>query len=412
MSDLKLKTEFPETSREDWRALAEKGLRGAPFETLISYTQGGVARGPLFDLSDRPEGIGPVMRRGDPHLEGRPWHIGAPVLDQDLSVANQYLLQDLAGGCSAAYINGPSLSRSADVRRLFEGVHTSLAPILFAPGQSGPSLVADQDDFRQATVILGLDPLSEAGDGAKTCPATWRPYVIDTVDIHEKGGTDIRELAIMSARLTEAFRQHGQDFAQAVALHIPVGPDAHLTLCKLRAARRLFAAIAEAFGVSGANAPIISITSLCMMQSEDAWTNMLRTMSAGFGAVTGGADYIILRPFTETPSDRYLGRPTEFAHRVARNQQLLMMEESRLGHVQDPAYGSYFHEKLTHDLAMAAWAEFQSIEERGGITAYDRAGDLDEDLAADVAAAQETPAPILGVTLHPAPDAPKPEVRS
>ena len=125
----------------------------------------------------------------------------------------------------------------------------------------------------------------------------------------------------------------------------------------------------------------------------------------------GGADYLTLRPFTDTPDERRLGDATPFGHRVARNQQLLMMEESHLGQVRDAAFGSYFHERLTEDLAQEAWGTFQTIEAQGGIERFRESGKLDDALAKDVAARTERDAPILGVTLHPSDDVPAPEVR-
>ena len=121
---------------------------------------------------------------------------------------------------------------------------------------------------------------------------------------------------------------------------------------------------------------------------------MLRVMSAGFGAIIGGADYITTRAFTHT-----LGTPTAFGNRIARNMQLMMMEESHLGQVQDAAYGSYFHERMTDQLAHAAWAEFQQIEADGGLEHIDP---FKARIKKTAKAREEKEEPILGVTLHPA----------
>jgi len=130
-----------------------------------------------------------------------------------------------------------------------------------------------------------------------------------------------------------------------------------------------------------------------MMQSTDPWTNMLRIMSAGFGSVIGGADFITTRPFTDA-----IGHATGFGHRIARNMQLMMMEESQLGQVKDAAYGSYFHERMTDSLARAAWTEFQQIESEGGI---DNIEPFKARIKAAAKVRQEKADPILGVTLHP-----------
>jgi len=121
---------------------------------------------------------------------------------------------------------------------------------------------------------------------------------------------------------------------------------------------------------------------------------MLRVMSAGFGAVIGGADFITTRPFTDA-----IGHATGFGHRIARNMQLMMMEESHLGQVKDAAFGSYFHERMTEALALAAWTEFQQIEAEGGI---DNIDPFKARIKATQKAREDKAEPILGVTLHPA----------
>lgn len=122
---------------------------------------------------------------------------------------------------------------------------------------------------------------------------------------------------------------------------------------------------------------------------------MLRIMSAGFGAVVGGADYVTLRPFTDV-----IGGATPFGYRAARNMQLLMMEESHLGTVSDPAHGSYFHEHMSEELAQAAWAKFQTIEASGGVKTYLGSPDYKADTDAAIAAREDRGDPVLGVTLH------------
>lgn len=408
MSEPSLKTDFPTHEREDWRVLAEKGLRGASFDTLISTTEDGLARGPLFDAASRPSEHAPLARTDAPKLHGRTWHVCAPVTDSDLGFANTQLLADLSGGASAVRIASTGISRRADLKRVLEGVHLDLVPVIFAPGCNAAEFALSLDDLTDTYVTLGLDPLSERPD----CPAHWRPFTANPAAIHEAGGTDALELAGFAATMAEAFRRHGADVNEQLSALFAVGPDAHLGIIKLRAARRIFATIAGAFGIDAPCLPIHAITSHRMMQSQDAWSNMLRTTSAGFGASAGGADYVTIRPFTDTPTDRRLGDATPFGYRVARNQQLLMMEESHIGQVRDVAYGSYFHERLTDDLAQAAWDRFQRIETDGGIEAYLASGALKADCDAAQAERAESNAPILGVTLHPSDDVPAPKVRS
>jgi len=155
-----------------------------------------------------------------------------------------------------------------------------------------------------------------------------------------------------------------------------------LTVAKFRAARRIIRRIADVFDLDGTTIPICAVTSLRMMQTEDAWTNLLRVQA------------------------------TAFAHRIARNMQLMMMEESHLGQVSDPALGSYWHENMTDQLAQKAWIAFQNIEASGGWSRYNKSGEFKVDIEKSKANRDLHNAPILGVTLHPAQNIKVPEVRS
>jgi methylmalonyl-CoA mutase len=407
MTEVTLQTNFPDHTREDWEALAEKGLRGADFSTLRSETEDGLPRGPLFDEGARPDTHAPLPRNDAPLLEGRPWHICAPVLDKDAGFANQQILADLRGGASAIVFMGDNLRRKADVKHCLEGVFLDLVPVIFSPGCSAAQFAPGIDDLSNTPVTLGMDPLGERPD----VPKAWRAFTANAAAIHDAGGTDTLELAGFAATVAAAFKRHGPTVHDQMSALFAVSTDAHLNIAKLRAARRIYASIAGAYGVETPSLPIHAITSLRMMQSQDAWTNMLRTMSAGFGAVAGGADYMTVRPFTETSAADRRGNPTPFGYRIARNQQLLMMEESHIGQVRDVAYGSYFHERLTEDLAQAAWVKFQTIEAGGGLLSYLKSGQFKADCDADAADRAARHDPILGVTLHPSLDAPKPEVR-
>jgi methylmalonyl-CoA mutase len=118
------------------------------------------------------------------------------------------------------------------------------------------------------------------------------------------------------------------------------------------------------------------VTSYRMMAKRDPWTNILRTTIACTGAALGGADAIVVLPFTFA-----LGKPDAFARRVARNIQIVCQEESHLGRVTDPAGGSWYVENLTEDMAKRAWEIFQDIEGRGGMFAALQSGYVQEMVA-------------------------------
>ena len=390
---------FPPVTEADWRAAAKELLKRRPLDSLIRETADGIARGPLFHAGNAPGGTA-LPSAEAPLLEGRPWHILAPVRDPELAHANAQLLEDLAGGASAVRIcAGESevpLRRASDLRRLLEGVFTDIIPVGFSPNARSADVAGyamELDELRSAHVYLGLEPLAQ--DTPVNLPDSWRPWTLAPRRSHEAGATEAEELAHLATTLAESCRRHGAEaVARGTIVEIATTQDAHLSIAKLRSARRITSRVLEAFGVKAM--PLFhAVTSKRMMQSTDPWTNLLRVMSAGFGAVVGGADAVLTRPFTDGS-----GLATPFAHRIARNMQLLMMEESDLGRAKDAACGSYWHEAMTEELAQTAWALFQSYEHAGGVEA----------LPANYP--ERETGPIVGVTLHPKPDdVPMPEMR-
>ena len=398
MSDLKLADDFIQASKADWEALVKKGLRGAEFESIGKTTDDGIPRGPLSTADDLPPTIAPLPRAGAPLLEGRPWHITTQVSDPDISYANHQALKDLEGGASALRLSlcerGITLQNKNEMKRLLDQVYTNLVPIIVGPNNKIEN-AALFEDFKDAHIYLGLGPKTDGLEKLATnLPKNWRLLTINAARVHDTGGTEAQELAYFAASAAHAFRRLGKSAAKHMGAELTTNQDGHLSIAKLRAARRIYARIAENFEVYDAPLNLHVVTSTRMMQSTDPWTNMLRVMSAGFGAIIGGADFITTRAFTHT-----LGTPTEFGNRIARNMQLMMMEESHLGQVQDAAYGSYFHERMTDSLAQAAWNEFQTIESEGGLDNIDPFKDR---IKAAAKTRDEKDEPILGVTLHPA----------
>jgi len=157
----------------------------------------------------------------------------------------------------------------------------------------------------------------------------------------------------------------GLDEATALSrVAIGVAADAEYfnLIAKLRAARIVWTKLVGAITDAPVQTRIEARSSRRMLSRLDPWVNMLRLTAAGFGAAAGGADAIVLEPFTQP-----LGRPTPFARRQARNTQLVLMEEAHLGRVADPAAGAWFIETLTDEIARKAWAFFQAIEAAGGL---------------------------------------------
>jgi len=396
--DLAAVPPFPDTTISDWSNLAESFLKGAAFDTLVHRTEDGIIKGPLSTRADISTDIAPYFRKDIPLLDQRDWHISAPVSDPNISFANRQLLEDLNGGASAARItcgvDGVAIRHKNDLKRLLDQVFTDLIPIYLAPHEDG-FVFKLFENYEKSHLNLGLSPrTADLETYTRECPENWKLVTLDAAQIYDRGGTDVQELAYLAASAAYTFRQLGPEPASRhISAELATHQDGHVSIAKLRAARRIYARIAQSFGIENQSLSLHAITAKRMMQKIDPWTNMLRVMSAGFGAVIGGADFITTRPFTQA-----LGNATPFGYRIARNMQLLMMEESRLGQVKDAAFGSYHHERLTDALAQKAWAEFQQIEGEGG---FENLAPFNARIDQAIAARQDQDHPILGVNLHP-----------
>jgi methylmalonyl-CoA mutase len=162
-----------------------------------------------------------------------------------------------------------------------------------------------------------------------------------------------------------------------VLFRLAADADQFLTMAKFRALRKLWARVEAACGLAPEPAFVAAETAWRMMTQRDPWVNLLRTTMAVFAAGLGGANAITVLPFTLAR-----GLPDRFARRLARNTQLILLEESNLAKVTDPAAGSGGMEDLTDQLCGAAWTLFQEIEAAGGAAAALEQGVIQRKVAA------------------------------
>jgi methylmalonyl-CoA mutase len=377
---------FPAATHADWLALVAKTLKGAGVETLATGTLDGLEIRPLYTADDAaaPVRFAPAPRGGE-----RGWDIRARVAASDPAAANREALDALAGGAGSILVK----VESPDLARVLDGVEAELAPIALDAGFLGAQAAGWLDDVAKASpralLAFHLDPLSAfAAAGASPGPiaahvsnaaalgarlAEIYPkaslFLASGGVVHEAGGSPAWEIAFAAAAAlayAKAAVGAGLSMADAfaritVGLHVDAEPLA--SIAKLRAARALWTRIAGAYGVD-IPARIEARSSRRMLTRADRWTNLIRLTGAGFGAAVGGADAIVLGAFTDA-----LGPADAFALRMARNTQLVLMEEGQLGRVADPAGGSWALEALSADLAQAAWEAFQAIEAAGGLAA-------------------------------------------
>jgi methylmalonyl-CoA mutase len=197
------------------------------------------------------------------------------------------------------------------------------------------------------------------------------PFVLaDGRPVHDAGGSEAQELAFTLAtaiaylRMLEAGGIELDAARSAISFRLAADADQFLTMAKFRALRSLWARIEQACGLAPKPIFVAAETAWRMLTQRDPYVNMLRATIATFAAGLGGANAITVLPHTLA-----LGLPDPFARRAARNTQLVLLEESNLAKVADPAAGSGGIETLTRQLCETAWALFQEIEKAGGVFA-------------------------------------------
>ncbi|WP_054813024.1 methylmalonyl-CoA mutase family protein [Nocardia arizonensis] len=386
-----------------------------PEQLLAETTYDGLTVAPLYTRRDElPEqplpGRFPFVRGRDATRDiHRGWFVTAPVTATDGASANREILAGLENGLSAVRLTaGEGGVPVADLSAALSGLLFELAPLSLRAGTSvteaAARIFAALDDYqtpdRSAIAVgLGAAPLTSrfAGsadidlaeaatlaDSAIARPETVRAITVDGTVFHDAGASDAQELGAAVAAGLEYLRAliPGRDMADVLGqleFRLAATDDQFATIAKFRAARQLWARVAQVCGAPDfGDAPQHAVTSAAMMTQRDPWVNMLRTTLAAFGAGVGGADTVTVLPFDAALPAGELGVSRSFADRMARNTQLLLLEESHLGHVRDPGAGSWYVEELTSALAGAAWTFMREIEAAGGCSAALESGWLAE----------------------------------
>ncbi|OBI56053.1 methylmalonyl-CoA mutase small subunit [Mycobacterium sp. E787] len=388
-------------------------LGDEPERLLETPTYDGIAIRALYTaLDELPEaplpGAWPYVRGGDALRDvNAGWKVAEAFPVAGGVPDNDAVLAALNEGVGALRIRaGKSGAAPGELARLLSGVYLDLVPVILDAGADYPeacdALLALVDklgpDQRKAlSVDLGADPLTATLSGRETPPVEQvlavarrvagshgvRAITVDGPAFHNLGANATWELAGCIAAAVAYLRlltDSGITVAQAlrqISFRLAADDDQFLTIAKLRAARRLWARVAEVVGDPDGGAAVVHAeTSLPMMTQRDPWVNMLRGTVAAFGAGVGGADTVLVLPFDTAIPGGFPGVANGFSRRIARNTQLLLLEESHVGQVLDPAGGSWFVEDLTERLADQAWRQFQDIEARGGFAdARDHVGE-------------------------------------
>jgi methylmalonyl-CoA mutase len=343
-------------------------------------------------------GVAPYVRgarAGGPVPTG--WDVRQRHADPDPARTREAVMADLENGVSSLWLAmGPGGLPLGCLDDVLRDVYLDLAPVVI---DAGPQTEAAAEEFlavigtrgvlaEEVRGNLGADPIGLrarlGGDEPDLGLATrlarlvlqrapgLRAITVDATAYHDAGGSDAQELGASLATgvaylraLTDAGLTLPQAFGQ-LEFRYAANADQFLSIAKFRAARRLWARVGEVCGLEADEAAggqvQHAVTSSAMMTRRDPWVNLLRTTLACFGAGVGGAQAVTVQPF-----DAALGRPDDFARRIARNTSSLLVMESHLARVIDPAGGSWYVERLTDDLAGAAWDWFTDLERAGGI---------------------------------------------
>jgi methylmalonyl-CoA mutase len=399
--DLTPAADFPPATAEAWRGLVDAVLKGAPFARLESRTHDNLTIEPLYARNAAATAVAG-------RAPGAAWTITQRVDHPDPAVANAQALDDLQNGATGLVLvfagsvsaNGFGLDPSpATLARVLDGValdagvaiDLNLSPATrhvvhdFAALVQSRGLSPAKVDLRASINPVGgfaasgqsprgwdeLAPAFAAMVGALAAAGFRGPFAVaDGRIIHNAGGSEAQELAFALAsavaylRALEAGGMALTAARDAIYFRLAADADQFLTMAKFRAARKLWARVEAACGLTPKPAMITAETAWRMMTRRDAYVNMLRTTIAVAAAGLSGADAITVLPHTAP-----LGLPDGFARRIARNTQLVLLEESNLARVADPAAGSGALEAITQELCAVAWTLFQDIEKAGGVWA-------------------------------------------
>ncbi|MBK1665858.1 methylmalonyl-CoA mutase [Rhodospirillum rubrum] len=443
---LALAGDFPTLSREAWLALVDKALKGAPFEKkMVTKTHEGFSIQPIYTRADWPStgdpsgfpGVMPFTRGGTAAgavLHG--WDVRQEHAHPDPTAANAQILTDLERGASSvtlrfdaagragfdsddaeaadlAGVEGMMIASLDDLDTALAGVFLDGAVVGLQAGaafEPAAALLAALWARRQIAPAAALgafnaDPLGTlAATGSLPMSAaralsrlgalaahTARSYpqatavMVDGAPYHDGGANEVQTLAAVLStgvaylRAMEAAGLSVDEAAAQMVFSLPLDADIFLGVAKLRAARRLWARVLEASGASEPSRAmrLHATTARRVLTRRDPWVNMLRGTVSCFAGAVGGADSIAVAPF-----DAALGVATDFSRRIARNVQVILLEECNLGRVNDPAGGSWYVETLTDRLAREAWSAFQGLEAEGGMVAALESGALAGRIAA------------------------------
>ena len=415
----KLFTDFPPVSTSEWKEKVIADLKGADFDKkLVWKTKEGFNVQPMY-RSENLEGINVETLPDEfPFVRGikadNVWLVRQDIDTKDAKAANAKARDILNKGVDSLgfKIDKQQLDK-AYIAALLDGIHADCIELNFdvcgGKALELVGLLADYFaekgyDLSALRGSINLDPLNAmlrrgkklsaeqvAGkvaqmvEAARRLPA-YKVVCVNAVSLNNAGASCSQELGYAlawGAQYLDMLTDAGlsvDEAAKAIKFNFGVGGNYFMEIAKFRAARMLWAMMVKAYEPKcdcAAKMHIHAETSLFNKTVFDAHVNLLRTETEAMSAAIAGVDSLTVRPFDVTykPSD-------DFSERIARNQQLLLKEESHFDKVTDPAAGSYYIENLTANIADQAWKRLLDIEENGGFFAAVESGRVQTDMKA------------------------------
>jgi methylmalonyl-CoA mutase len=410
----KLFTEFPPVTAEEWEKKIVQDLKGADYEKKLVYKPYDGLRIKPYYTSDDLKSLEYLTPLPDtfPYVRGtkktgNTWFIRQDIVVGDLKQTNEKALDILMKGVdSLGFILEEEKDYSKDdLDQLLKNIFAEIVEINFCCSHNAlrflqnhyDMLVRYNRDFQKIHGSVEFDPFGRLiskgsfylskEDDLDQCvemikvSAHLPHFTVITVNgqnFHNAGGTIIEELAFSLAMGAEYLTQLTEkglsinQIAPKIKFSFATGSNYFLEIAKFRAARLLWAHIVKAYGPSKDEVTKMNIhagTSIWNKSMYDPYVNMLRTTTEAMSAIIAGIDSLTVNPF-----DNVYEKPSDFSERIARNQQLLLKEESYLDKVEDPASGSYYLENLTDSIAAEAWKLFLETDARGGFLEAAAAG--------------------------------------
>ena len=402
----KLFSEFPPVSTKEWEEKIRKDLKGADYDKKLVWRTGeGFDVRPYYRKEDIEKqniinkfpGEFPYERGAK--IRSNDWFIRQDIYVSDIKKANKKALDVLMKGVtSLGFVFDDKFKPSkSNLEKVTKNIFADAVELNFICQSNHHNVIVYIEELvkkynRNLSNICGsvnYDPIgdfilkgkfqsceSDAFDLARIMiDVAWDlpEFKVITVNgqyIVNSGASIVEQLAFSLAQGANYLTQLTErglsidKVAPRLKFNFAAGGDYFMEIAKLRAARMLWAHIVKAYGPSTNDVTkmhIHSITSDWNKTLYDAYVNLLRTSTESMSSVLGGTDSLSVNPF-----DSVYDEPTEFSERLARNQQLLLKEESYLDKVVDPAAGSYYIENLTNSIADQAWELFLKVQEKGG----------------------------------------------